>query len=115
VRRLLFRCPGDIIGRFPNRFSHKPDAPAHVRDLIVGSYASTGSYGIAPLSTRSSSNSSMACSESSSVEVEDAAVVPPVDAQVVFAAAVEGGKGMGAAELKVQLSMEASRVVVAAH
>jgi hypothetical protein len=114
VRRLLFRCPGDIVGRFTNRFSHKADAPAHIRDLIVGSYASTGSYGVAPLSSRSSSNSSMACSESSSVEVEHAAVAP-ADAQVVFTAAVDGGKGLGPAQLKVQLSMEASRVVVAAH
>jgi hypothetical protein len=115
VRRLLFRCPGDIIGRFTNRFSHKPDAPAHIRELIFGSYASTGSYGVAPLSSRSSSNSSMACSESSSIEVEDAAAVVPVDAQVEFVAAVGGGKGLGDAQLKVQLSLDAGRVVVAAH
>jgi hypothetical protein len=93
VRWLLFRCPGDTTTRYPNHFSHKPDAPAHVRELIVGSYARTGSYSIAPLGSRSSSNSSMACSESSSVE--DAAVAP-VDAQVVFAAEVEGWEGDGA-------------------
>uniref|UniRef100_A0A383W7V3 Fatty acyl-CoA reductase n=1 Tax=Tetradesmus obliquus TaxID=3088 RepID=A0A383W7V3_TETOB len=132
VRRLLFRCPGESTGHFINLFVHKPDAPAAIRELITQAsppppsstalLRSADSYigaAAAPLSSRSSSNSSMACSESSSVEAAEmeAAVSPAAEAQVVVTAAVDGaGKGLAAAAaaLKVQLSVDAGRVVVAA-
>jgi hypothetical protein len=120
VRRLLFRCPGECTGPHINHFTHKLEASAEVRQLILS--ATKISSGFAPtmsLSTRSSSNSSMACSESSSVESEESAAAEGVEPQVVVTAAVgvcEGGKGLvGGPQIKVQLSLDAGRVVVAAH
>jgi hypothetical protein len=116
VRRLLFRCPGEVSGKYTNHFSHKPDASAAVRQLIAAALPAISSYNVhTPLSSRRSSSSSMACSESSS-SADEAEERAPAGAEVVVTAGVDGGKGLAAAQLKVQLSVEAgSGVVVAAH